>query len=398
MGQAVEEAVLLARHEGVYVCAVRLRDGRFSQHWRDAALSQLRTRFGTAIVVFGDAAWSRAVLSWADHGHPRARGSMRLWPLWRRDIRFVADKLLLLRAFESDFAPRGTLDLSASFIRLGEAGGDEIGVPGAREPAVDPDLLYDRLFAEHPPMSREETRRLLRALADLPVQERIRGKREEYFRLRNRLILGHIRLCASAIAQFGFERKCLSLDRLDLMQEGVFGLTRAIDRFDIGQGTEFSTYAYPWIRQAIGRAIEYKDRLIRIPSHCWRARARLADREWRRFNRILSLSANDRGAAQGLVDPRVDIPPKELLRREGLPAARECIEECLRAVHGRRRDILERRFGLGGYAAQTLQEIADAFGLTRERVRQIEQKALMTIRATPLFERVQELVSDGGRT
>jgi RNA polymerase sigma factor (sigma-70 family) len=116
-----------------------------------------------------------------------------------------------------------------------------------------------------------------------------------------------------------------------------------------------------------------------------------------RFNNILSLSANDRGVARELVDAREDGPPNRLIRSELGQTLGERIEECLRAVNRRWREILERRFGLGGREPQTLQEIADIFGLTRERVRQIENKILEKLRGKRLLCRLREIICEENR-
>src|SRR5262249_1141300 len=160
----------------------------------------------------------------------------------------------------------------------------------------------------------------LRGIAAITLQDRIGVRKEEYLQVRDRLILGHLRLCAQAIKHFRLKGKCLYLEWVDLIQEGVFGLARAIDRFDPNQGTEFSTYAFPWIRQAITRAIENHDRLIRIPAQCWHGEARLSDGEWGRFNRILSLSSHQAGVVDQISDLREDEPPMRLIQQEFRPS------------------------------------------------------------------------------
>jgi DNA-directed RNA polymerase sigma subunit (sigma70/sigma32) len=228
----------------------------------------------------------------------------------------VAERLSTLRTYRGGDLPRGTLDLTESICALREAAEDDGTACNLQEHQVDPDRLYSRLFEECPLMKREETQRLLHALADLRPEDRIGSRKDDYLRLRNRLILGHIRLCVDVIKHYGLRRKCLSLGWDDLIQEEIFGLARAIDRFDLGQGTEFSTYAYPWIRQGITRPIETKDRLIRIPTHCWRGKNRLSDHQWQRFNKIFSLSANECGARHEPAAHSGDIPPNHLIRLE----------------------------------------------------------------------------------
>ena len=275
---SILEATILGRHEGIYVLTVRLSDRRFTGIWRNTILSQARHWFATAIVLFSDFGWSRAALGWRGERDARLLKPLRLWPLAKADRIPLAEKLASLRAFDDEDSPRGTLDLAESICRLGEQGEEEAFPPSFQEPSVDPDLLYDRLFQQCPLMRQEETQGLIRTLAVVRLEERMGVRNERYRELRDRLICGHVRLCARVIKHFGLLRKCHSLTWADLMQEGIFGLARAIDRFDVNRGTRFSTYAFPWIRQAINRAIENKDRVIRIPTHYWRGELQLP--EW----------------------------------------------------------------------------------------------------------------------
>jgi RNA polymerase primary sigma factor len=206
-----------------------------------------------------------------------------------------------------------------------------------------------------------------------------------------------------------------ALSLADFAQEGMFGLIKAVDRFDHRRGLRFSTYAIWWIRHAIGRALADKDRAVRIPVHVQDARQRLRvlerrlraelgrepsheelaeaadvplDKiEWYRQltgNADISLDervddGDGRSRADTFVDP-TDEPtdPAEALDRETLADEMRRHLEALAPIE---REILQRRFGLDGLDDEaTLREIASDHGLSRERIRQIEAVALRKLR------------------
>jgi RNA polymerase primary sigma factor len=196
---------------------------------------------------------------------------------------------------------------------------------------------------------------------------------------------------------------------LDLVQEGNLGLLRAVDRFQYRRGFKFSTYATWWIRQAISRAIADRGRTIRIPVHVVETLNRVtrASRELtaglgreptpeeiarrtrvpaERVRFVLETSpktvslqtpiGEDTALGDLLEDTSMATPTDELETRD---LSRE-LERALAELKPKEREILRLRFGIGGQEARTLEQIGDRYGLTRERIRQIEMKALGKLR------------------
>ncbi len=199
------------------------------------------------------------------------------------------------------------------------------------------------------------------------------------------------------------------LPLLDLVQEGNLGLLRAVDRFQYRRGFKFSTYATWWIRQAITRAIADRGRTIRIPVHMMEAlhrvsragreltgelgreptpeeiaqrtrlpatKVRLVLEAARKTVSLETPISEDTALGDLLEDLSVGSPTDELLSRD-LP--RE-VERALVALTAKEQEVLRLRFGLGGEEPCTLEEIGQRFRLTRERIRQIEGKALAKLR------------------
>jgi RNA polymerase primary sigma factor len=387
---SVLSARLFARHEGVNVIVVQAHEGRFLRTVRCAVLEAAAARWENAVLLFCDYGWRRVAVGSSGGGGQ----FIRLAPV-AADVNEQARRLGLVRAYSAEGEPRSTFDLVGSYFRLFERRPEDVWEPvDPAERAIDPFQVHLRCLDRYPTMPRSETQDLLRRIAGISAEERLSGRRDEYERCRDRLVMGHLRLCEYVINEFALEDRRHSLERTDLTQEGVFGLIAAIARFDVAQGTEFSTYAVYWVRQAIQKAIYDKDCFIRIPPPQGKKldRSRVNERR-RRLGRVLSLSRGEDGVWHEMEDQRHGRPADPLEAREAAEKRRVSVEAALRSLPTRTRQMMSLRFGLAKERESTLQELGDCYGLTRERVRQIEEKALGKLREGPHAKRLIEALS-----
>ena len=263
----------------------------------------------------------------------------------------------------------------------------------------DPVRLYLKEIGKYPLLTTEEEIALAKQIAE--------GTPEEQAAVKKKLSEANLRLVVSIAKRYVGR----GMQFLDLIQEGNLGLIKAAEKFDYTKGYKFSTYATWWVRQAITRAIADQARTIRIPVHMVETINKLI-----RVNRQLAQElgrdptpaeiAKEMGISESKVREIIKIAQEpvsletpigeeedshlgDFIEDENAPAPaevasnammREQLQEVLHTLTPREEKVIRLRFGLEDGQAHTLEEVGKEFNVTRERIRQIEAKALRKIR------------------
>ncbi len=271
--------------------------------------------------------------------------------------------------------------------------------------SIDPVRMYLKEIGQIPLLTPEQ---------EIELAQKIEQGDEE---AKRKLIQSNLRLVVS-IAKKYINR---GLSLLDLIQEGNQGLIRAVEKYDWRRGFKFSTYATWWIRQAITRAIADQARTIRIPVHMVetinkiiRTQRQLTQKLGReptpaeigkelgmtgdKVREIFRL-AQDTTSLEKPVGDDEDSLLGEFIQDQTQPSPyeaasqellKESVQEVLKTLSPREAQVVIMRFGLDGSAPKTLEEVGRFFGVTRERIRQIEAKALRKIRHPSRRKKLQD--------
>lgn len=288
-------------------------------------------------------------------------------------------------------------------------------------PINDPLNLYYNEMGKYPRLSEEETLALFKTYQNLPKLEKeleeakkankdvspIEKGIQEAIEAKNKIILGNLRLVVYVAKKYQNVR---NLPLIDIIQEGNIGLERAVEKFDPEKGFQFSTYAHWWIKQAVLHALTVEARPIRIPTRLLnnyrivqkekdaftssKGRAP-SDEELSKITKLspkeieecsflplntLSIDApisEDGDEFSSIIkDPSEEETPSSLGEEEN----EKVVDEALYALNDREKDIIARSFGLAEKEPESLESIGKSYGITRERVRQLREHALLKMR------------------
>jgi RNA polymerase primary sigma factor len=298
---------------------------------------------------------------------------------------------------------------------------------GPRPTETDPLALYLKQISLHPLLAVEDEQRIGEKIKNLCTELGSQAKRsrkeekkleEELRHEKNLMINSNLRLVVSIAKKY--QHRGLSL--LDLIDEGNIGLIEAVERFDYTKGCRFSTYGTWWIRQAIIKSLADKGRVIRIPIHmlntikkCYFVAKHLTQElgrdpnseelsEYmnipsRKVKDIMKLS-QETASLDSTVDDDNMTSLSDLIRDEASSEPFEevfqmtlqsTLEKVLLQLSDREKKIIQLRFGLDGEGPFTLEQTGKLLGITRERVRQIQEKAMAKLRSITRIQDYHEL-------
>lgn len=267
--------------------------------------------------------------------------------------------------------------------------------------------LYLKEMGSIPLLTPDEEKELALRIADGDIEAK------------KRLVEANLRLVISVAKHY---QGC-GLSFLDLIQEGNTGLIRAAEKFDVSKGFKFSTYATWWIKQAISRAVADQSKTIRIPVHMTENINRLCATARDLVVKLGRDATNEEIAeAMGITAEEVkeirshmvemtslemqvgddeDVTVGSLVKDDKMPApehnilvedSKSTIDTVLDTLSDREKNIIILRFGIGTEEPKTLEEVGKELGLTKERIRQIEAKALAKLRNPARIKMLQDLV------
>lgn len=321
----------------------------------------------------------------------------------------IEDDITLLDKIYDTLQTQGIDILEGKELLDTEKKDDKDLVYGLDEHSLDAVQMYLKEIGRIP---------LINAAEERDLAQRIELGEEE---AKNILIRANLRLVVSIAKKYVGRSPDLTI--LDLIQEGNFGLFRAVEKFDWHKGFKFSTYATWWIRQAITRAIADQARTIRIPVHMVETISkykqvlrRLAQElgrdplpeeianemgiEVEKIHQIQKIDQDTISLELPIGDDEDKSTLGEFVKEDKILSPEEetargilidQIEEILNDLSPKEQKILKMRFGLGDGVTHTLEEVGKEFGVTRERIRQIEAKAIEKMRQHEKFHRLENV-------
>ena len=325
----------------------------------------------------------------------------------RDEERIRTEEEMALRDAEAEMSLQEAQELEASLLEEESFEEEVFEEDVSQDHLGDPIRIYLKEIGKIPLLTPEEEAALAKKAQEGDEEAKIQ------------LAEANLRLVVSIAKRYGNR----GLQLLDLIQEGNIGLMKALEKFDYARGYKFRTYATWWIRQAMVRAIADQSRTIRIPVHMVETINKIS-----RTTRVMTLELEREPTAEELAE-RLDMSVERIheIRKIALepvsletpvgdeddthladfiqdehtavPAdeatmtiLREQLKEALDTLHPREQQVLKLRFGLEDGQVRTLEEVGKEFNVTRERIRQIESKALRKLRHPSRSKRLRDFL------